>query len=65
MKNEPAVCIKCQEDKAKSAATPHQATSCEDQYAAVERCMAAHKGNISDCRTEWTAFRQCHNATKK
>ena len=65
MKGEPAVCIKCQEDKAKNAASPHQEAQCADQYAAVEKCMASHKGNISDCRTEWAAFRQCHNTTKK
>lgn len=34
--------------------------NCDKLYEDVDGCMKAHRGNVTDCRKEWAAFRACH-----
>lgn len=64
------VCEDC--DKKTQKDLPETSTSsegmpCEAAYAAVTKCMAEHKGQISPCVKEWDEFKACHekrNAVK-
>lgn len=38
---------------------------CQATYQLVDGCMKRHRGNVSDCKGEWEAFRACHEAQKK
>lgn len=33
---------------------------CEESYGKVTVCMESNEGQITKCRVEWDAFKQCH-----
>eukprot|EP01083_Nonionella_stella_P085979 238594_1 len=33
---------------------------CEESYGKVTVCMESNEGQITKCREEWDAFKQCH-----
>jgi hypothetical protein len=57
-------CEKCKPDKPE---THEQLTKgdCESQYKAVRECMELRKGNVKDCKDEWTNFRVCFREGKE
>jgi len=38
--------------------------SCRQQYSNVTDCMTLNNGSISECKSEWSAFRKCFNKVK-
>uniref|UniRef100_A0A7S3PZS1 CHCH domain-containing protein n=1 Tax=Chaetoceros debilis TaxID=122233 RepID=A0A7S3PZS1_9STRA len=45
-----------------SASTSSAGTGqpCEESYGKVTVCMESNEGQITKCREEWDAFKQCH-----
>ena len=57
------VCEEC--DKKTQKELPASSKSakgmpCQDAYAAVAKCMAENKGQISPCVKQWDEFKACH-----
>jgi len=57
------VCAKCKPDKPEKHSevlSNSTGNKCAGQYKEVQVCMEKHKGNISDCKEVWDAFKNCH-----
>lgn len=64
VKDDAPVCLNCKQgDPAKHEQALEQ-IGCGTLYDAVDQCMLANKGNVSDCRQQWSEFRRCHEQQK-
>jgi hypothetical protein len=59
------VCLDCKQGDTTHHESAVEQTGCKAQYEAVDACMAQHRGNVSDCRQEWSQFRACHEEQRR
>ncbi|KAG5180315.1 hypothetical protein JKP88DRAFT_223365 [Tribonema minus] len=59
------VCLDCKQGDTAKHGQVLEESGCGALYEAVDACMMAHRGNVSDCRREWSDFRSCHELQKQ
>jgi len=69
MAKEKKICLDCDKSTQKDLPSESSTSSssgmpCEHIYESVTICMNRHAGQISQCKSEWEAFKLCHEDNK-
>ena len=58
-------CLTCKPSPAPPPTGAPSLVRCNAIYKEVEKCMKAHRGNVSPCQDVWEEFRRCHEGGKQ